>query len=86
MRAWARENGLWEEQFFDDTTARYFDWTQITWDKWSWSTDTTPQTIGQKIRIKKVDKAAFRVENDALNEPFGLEHINIEFVETGYYK
>lgn len=86
VRAWARENGLWEEQFFDDTTARYFDWSQITWDKWSWSTDTTPQTIGQKIRIKKVDKAAFRVENDALNEPFGLEHINIEFVETGYYK
>ncbi len=86
VRALARERGLWEEQFTDDTTARYFDWSQITWDKWSWSTDTTPQTIGQKIRIKKVDKAAFRVENDALNEPFGLEHINIEFVETGYYK
>lgn len=86
VRAWARESGLWEEQFFDDTTARYFDWSQITWDKWSWSTDTTPRTIGEKIRVKKVDKAAFRVENDALNEPFGLEHINIEFVETGYYK
>ena len=86
VRAWARESGLWEEQFFDDTTARYFDWSQIDWDKWSWSTDTTPRTIGQKIRIKKVDKASFRVENGAKNEPFGLEHINIEFVETGYYR
>lgn len=86
VRAWARESGLWEEQFFDDTTARYFDWSQINWEKWSWSTDTTPQTLGQKIRIKKVDKASFRVENGAKNEPFGLEHINIEFVETGYYK
>ena len=86
VSAWARVEGLWELLFEDDTSARYFDWSNIDWEKWTWSCDDTPRTIGQKIRIKKVDKAGFRVENGALNEPFGLEAISIEFVETGYYR
>ena len=44
------------------------------------------RTLGDKIRLKKVDKAGFKVENGVLNEPFGLDSIGIEFVETGYYR
>lgn len=86
VEAWGRVDGLWELLLSDDTSARYFDWGNIDWSKWTWSSDDTPRTIGQKIRIKKVDKSGFRVENGTLNEPFGLEAISVEFVETGYYR
>lgn len=86
VRALGRVDGIWEELFRDDTSARYFDWSNLDWGKWSWSCDDTPRTIGEKTRVKKVDKAGFKLENGEVNEPFGLENINIEFVETGYYK
>ena len=86
VRALARVEGIWEERFFDDTSARYFDWSRLDWSKWTWSSDDTPRTISEKIRLKKVDKAGFKVENDALNEPFGIENLSMEFVETGYYR
>ena len=86
IRALAQVEGIWEELFHDTDSARYFSWENFTWSNFSWSTDTTPRTIGEKIRIKKVDKAAFRVENGELDQPFGLENLSIEFVETGYYR
>lgn len=86
LRVLGRVDGIWEELFLDDTSARYFDWGRIDWSKWSWSCDDTPRTLGEKVRIKKVDKAGYKVENGQVNEPFGLENICIEFVETGYYK
>ena len=86
VRALGRVDGIWEELFRDDTSARYFDWGIIDWGKWSWSCDDTPRTIGSKVRIKKVDKVGYKLENDQVNEPFGLENISVEFVETGYYR
>ena len=46
----------------------------------------SPKTIGVKIKQKKVDKIRFRLENNELNEPFGLFNISLEFVENGNYK
>lgn len=86
MRVLARTDGAWEEQFTDDRNAVYFSFTDITFQKFSFSCDRNPKTIGQKIRIKKVDKAGFKVENGELNEPFGMNDITIEYVETGYFK
>ena len=86
IRALAQVEGIWEELFHDTDSARYFSWANFSWANFSWSSDTTPRTIGEKIRIKKVDKAAFRVENGELDQPFGLENLSIEFVETGYYR
>ena len=37
-------------------------------------------------RIKRVDKARFRFENDQRNEPFGLMAYALEYVENGNYK
>ncbi len=58
----------------------------LIYSKFTYSNDDTPRTLGDKIRLKKVDKAGFKVENGVLNEPFGLDSIGIEFVETGYYR
>lgn len=86
LRAFGKIYGLWEELFANDTDARYLDFGNIDFGKISFSCDDSPRTIGEKIRLKKVDKAGFRIENGMLNEPFGLNNISIEYVETGYYK
>ena len=86
VRAKARVGGVWEELFADFTTARYFSYSHLTYSKFTYSCDDTPRTLGDKVRIKKVDKAGFLVENSELNEPFGLDAIALEFVETGYYR
>ena len=86
IRALAQVEGIWEELFHDTDSARYFSWANFSWANFSWSNDTTPRTIGEKIRIKKVDKATFRVENGELDQPFGLESLSVEYVETGYYR
>ena len=38
------------------------------------------------MRVKKADRAAFQVENGELHEPFSLDALALEFIETGYYK
>ena len=63
-----------------------FSYAHLIYSKFTYSNDDTPRTLGDKIRLKKVDKAGFKVENGVLNEPFGLDGIGIEFVETGYYR
>ena len=79
VRAWGRVAGIWEELFSDFVTARYFSYAHLIYSKFTYSNDDTPRTLGDKIRLKKVDKAGFKVENGVLNEPFGLDSIGIEF-------
>lgn len=78
--------GIWEILKEEFTRARFFSWINLCWSKWSWSSDDTPRTIGNKVKIKKVDKVRFRFENKQLNEPFGIYLISLEFIETSYYK
>ncbi len=86
LKAFARISGVWEQLFEDSTSARYFDFANMNFGKITFSCDDNPKTVGEKISIKKVDKAGFRIENGEANEPFGLNNISIEYVETGYYK
>jgi len=46
-------------------------------------TALAPSTM--KIKVKKVDKARFRLQN-LLAEPFGIYEVALEFVENGKYK
>ena len=63
--------------------ARYFDWSYINFAKFVFSADRTPHTLGGKIKVKKVDKCRFRIENKELNEPFGLYAFATEYTEPG---
>lgn len=81
-----KKRGIWTLIKSDESSARYFDWGHIDWERFSWSNDETPQTVSTKLRVKRVDKAMFRFENKTLNEPFGLVNVAFEFVESGNYK
>lgn len=86
IKIWVQKRGLWSLIKEDSSTARYFSFANLVFSKLSFSPDTTPKTLPSKIKVKKVDKARFRFENDMLNEPFGLFDIALEYVENGYYK
>lgn len=86
VKLYGRRRGIWTFIKEDDTRARYFNWQYLDWSKFSWSNDETPQVITTKVRIKKVDKSRLRLENDVLNEPFGINDVAIEYVENGNFK
>ena len=85
LTVYARRLGLWTRLFRDDASARYFDFDNIDFGKLSFSTDTSPRNIRKRIWVGVVDKAQFRLENNELNEPFGVYDLTAEFVETGKF-
>lgn len=86
VRIKVQKKGIWYDLWDSGGKARYFDFGYIDFGKLSFSSDRTPRTLGRKIKIKKVDKARFRLENNELNEPFGIYNIALEFVEDKNYK
>ena len=86
VRVMAQKRGVWQDIKDEHTKTRYLIFSQIVFSSFTFSNDNTAKTIPIKIRIKKVDKTRFRLENDSLNEPFGLMQIALEFVESGKYK
>lgn len=80
---YAQVRGVWQQVFSSGAKARYFDWSYIDFSKFSFSTDRTPRTLYGKIKLKKVDKVRFRLQNNVLNEPFGLYAFGVQFKEPG---
>ena len=81
-RIWAFYDGAKELLHDYDATARYFSYGNINYGAFSYSTDTMPHELIEKIKIKKVRKVQFLFENGELNEPFALYEAAAEFVES----
>ena len=86
VEVFVKKEGAWQKLFESGASARFFDFSQINFSKWSFSADTTPRTIGRKIKVKKVDKALFKFENSNLNEPFSIYNIAFEYTTGTNYK
>jgi hypothetical protein len=80
------KRGLWTSLASEALQARYLRFSQIVFSKFTFSSDMTNRLLHLKIRIKKVDKARFRFENNVVNESFAIDKIGIEFVEKGNFK
>ena len=83
---YAQKRGIWSFVKKDEKKVRFFSYSQLTYSKFTYSNDTTSKTLQTKIRLRRLDKARFRVENAEVNEPFGLMRMAIEFVEGGNYR
>ena len=81
----AEKAGIWQRLFSDETSARYFTFAYLNFDKLTFSTDRSPRCIRRKIDVGIVDKTRFRLENNALNEPFGIYDLTVESIETGKF-
>lgn len=80
---YAQVRGMWKQVFASGAKARYFDWSYIDFSKFTFSSDRTPRTLYGKIKLKKADKVRFRLQNNVLNEPFGLYAFGLQFKEPG---
>lgn len=78
----AQKKGIWSQVYTSGQKARYFDWSYINFAKFVFSADRTPHTLSGKIKVKKVDKCRFRIQNFELNEPFGLYAFAAEYTEA----
>ena len=83
VKIFAQKRGLWSLVFDAKERARYFTWDYIDFSKFVFSSDRTPRTLCGKIKVKKVDKVRFRLQNAELNEPFGLYAFGLEWREPG---
>ena len=83
---WAQSRGLWRKYYDASARARYWDFSYIDFSLINFSSDSTPRTIGSKVKIKKVDKARFSIRNEKLNEPFGIYNVAFEYTQSGNYK
>lgn len=86
INLYAKRFGRWEFIADDYLTGIYFDFEHVDFERFSFGTDPTDKVIHTKIRLRRVDKARFRVENDMLNEPLGLLDLALEYTESGNYK
>ncbi len=85
VSVWAEKNGVFQKLFEDNTNARYFTFDYLNFAKLTFSTDRSPRCIRRKIDVGIVDKTRFRLENAALNEPFGIYDLTVEYMETGKF-
>lgn len=86
VQLWSQKLGAWSFIKEDTASGIIFDFDNIDFDNFSFSTDASEKVVHTKVRVKKVDKARFRVENGKLNEPFGLFDLALEYIESGNYK
>ena len=86
FKLYSEKYSVWSFIKEDDTTGRTFDFNYIDFTQFSFSTDTSEKISHTKLRIKKVDKARFKIENSKLNQPFGIYDLALEYIENGNYK
>lgn len=86
LEIYSKKNEKWSFIKKDSSSGRQFSFSNISFSNFIFSSDKTQKIISTKLRIKKVDKATFRLFNSELNEPFGIFDIAFEFVENGNHK
>ena len=62
------------------------DWDDIDFERWTFNTNDSPQDIFFKKKVKKYKRLQIIVENDALNEGFGILQIVKTFTVGNYAK
>jgi len=86
VKIWAKSRGVWtriKEQHFSNEVFRF---STLVFSQFTFNNDTSDPVMSSKLRVKKIDKARFKVENSNLNEPFGLHDLALEYVENGNFK
>ena len=83
VKIYALVRGIWRQVYDAKSKARYLSFEYIDFGKFTFSGDRTPRTLYGKVKLKKVDKVRFRLQNDEVNEPFGLYAFGVQYKEPG---
>lgn len=79
-------DGVWSKVTEWSAKICFFAWSGLSWANFTWSGNSTYRTLSAKARIKKFDKAGFRIVCDEIDKAFGLYAFSLEYVESGRYK
>lgn len=79
-------NGFWSvlKEWMDKIS--YFSWSDMNWNNFTWNGNSMPRTVTLKTKIKKFDKAGFRIVCDEKDKAFGVYGFSVEYTESGRYK
>jgi hypothetical protein len=56
------------------------------WTDFSWNSDTGAKTIAIKRRIRKTDKAGFRIASNDINKAWGLYGFSLRYSEDSRHR
>jgi len=85
-KMYSRKLGVWTKIYENMIISNPIDFENFDFNLFTFSIDTTEKLMHSKVRVKKVDKARFKIENGELNEPFGLSDLALEYIQSGNYK
>ena len=78
--------GLWSKIKEKTFSNRTFNFSGLTFSTLTFNNDSSDPVMSAKIRVRKIDKARFKIENSNLNQPFGIHDLAIEYVENGNFR
>lgn len=84
--AYSLSRGFWTKLFNTGARSNYFDFSYVDFSKINFSSDTTPRTLGSKIKVKKVDRSRFSIRNEEKNEPLEIYEVAFEYTQGGNFK
>ena len=82
----ARRRGIWSKIKTKTFSNRVFSFSGLIFSQFTFNNDSSDPVMSAKMRVKKIDKARFKIENCNLNQPFGLHDLAIEYVENGNFR
>jgi len=83
---YACRRGIWSKIKTKAFSNRVFSFSGLVFSTLTFNNDSSDPVMSSKLRVKKIDKARFKVENCNLNQPFGIHDFAIEYVENGNFK
>lgn len=84
---YSQTRGLWTLiKESKEISNKIFKFSTLVFSQLTFNNDTSDQVVSSKLRVKKIDKARFKLENSELNEPFGIQNLAFEYVESGNFK
>lgn len=83
---YSRRRGIWSKIKTKSFSNRVFSFSGLTFSTLSFNNDSSDPVMSSKLRVKKIDKARFKIENCNLNQPFGIHDLAIEYVENGNFR
>lgn len=82
----ACRRGIWSRIKSKTFSNRTFNFSGLTFSTLTFNNDSSDPVMSAKIRVRKIDKARFKIENSNINEPFGIHDLAIEYVENGNFR
>ena len=78
--------GIWTKIKEKNFSNKVFTFSGLVFSEFTFNNDASDPVMSSKMRVKKIDKARFKIENSNLNQPFGIHDLAVEYIESGNFR